>query len=121
MDNAVAWTAAGEPVSLALALAGKGARTDEDKNNEVKLFAQSTMKIPALAFGKPVLGGAGAGLVALPPDDVTAVELTVGVTEIGAGAPDADRVKAEMTALAKAVGPALADQAKALFQPEPGA
>jgi hypothetical protein len=58
MDNAVAWTAASHPVSLALAVAGKGARTDKDNNNEVKLFAQSTMKVPALAFGKPVVGSA---------------------------------------------------------------
>jgi hypothetical protein len=117
IDNAVAWTAAGKPVSMALAVAGKGARTDREKANEVKLFAQSTMKIPGLAFGTPVRGGASSGLVPLPPDDVTAIEFTVGVTEVGAGAPDAERAKSEMTALAKAVGPALAEQAKTLFQP----
>jgi hypothetical protein len=112
MNDAVALTAEAEPVDLALAFAGSAAREDREVRS-IGTFAEATIRIPSAPLGEPVTNlPESTGLLALPPTDATAIQLSVGITESGSGVPSAKKARAEFEALAAAIGPALAKQAQ---------
>lgn len=114
MNNAVAMTGVGEPVDVAFAMVGKAARI-KDNVRRIDAFAQTTLNFPGVPLGKAPKGApAPSGLIALQPSDASAIEIVVGITESGTGLPDTEKAKAELKALAAALGPELVARAKAL-------
>lgn len=113
--NAVAITASGEPIGVSVAFVGKAA-IEEKGGNKVSLFAEKSFTISNVKLGeeRPDLPQAS-GLIALYPNNATALELTVAITETGSGIPDEDKARAELKSLFDAVGPKVKEAATGLF------
>lgn len=124
MNNALAVTAKGETLDLALGIAGKSA-TAKDGVRKVDVFATASFTIPSVRLpnGKDQDGvvtsfpkGSTSGLVATPPAQASAIELSVAITETGSALPNAVKARAELEALAKAIGPSLTAKAQSLVE-----
>ena len=119
LGDAVAWTKAGQPMDLAFAFVGRAVRL-KDGVPTVQVFTQETISVADVGLGKVVRPRNATGLLTRPSKDAGALEIAVAVTETGDGAPDAARVKAELTALDKAVRPKIIEQITSQLAPAPG-
>lgn len=111
LREALALTASGRGVSLAIALGARVAWMGEN-GPTVSDVALGSFTISNLTIGKPKFdfdNRAGGDLIAQIPDGWDALELTVAVVETGSAIPDADKAKAEVKALQAAIGPKLRD------------
>ena len=117
-NNAMAVTGEGKPLKVSLAFVGKAAKTDKG-TNKVDVFGQSTLSVPEVMIGKAVDPLPSAtGLIPMPPDGATALELLVAVTESGSALPDDEKAKSELKTVSEAIGTFLKDQVKKLFPEE---
>ena len=118
-NNAVAVTGKGKPIDLAVGFAGKAARTEKGAK-KIQLFAESSFSVPNVKLGTAVSAlPDGSSLIALPPENASALEFSMAITESGTALPNFEKSKAELKSLSKAVGPTIVDQIKAFFTPKP--
>jgi hypothetical protein len=113
VENAMAITGKGKPISISLAFVGKAVRNTRGVRT-FGAFAQETMEFQEVAFGSSLDdqdGSGPSGLIPLPPDDASVLELTVAITESGSAIPDAKRARAELEALEEALGEEINDLA----------
>jgi hypothetical protein len=118
LKRAVAVTARGEGVDVAVAISGRAA-VSRPAGPEISEFSLGAFTVPAAPVGQPVARfRVGTGLMALEPAGAGPVEINVVVKETGSAIPDAERAKAEIAALKDAVGPEIKARATAPFEEE---
>ncbi len=115
VNRAAAITGDGEPITVAVAFAGKAARLVKNEP-KIDIFAEQSIEISNVKLGEQVKHlPENIGLIPSAPV-ATALEVSIAITESGSALPNSDKAKAELEALAKAVGPAIKSQVERLLK-----
>lgn len=104
LDRSVAVTEAGKGVQVSVSLAGHMIRQGSEGPTKKEAYLGSFTVKKANLGNETTDLPKSSELIAMIPDDALSLELRAAVVENGSGLPDAERAKAELKAIADALG-----------------